>query len=558
MTTSAAVSSILPIFGQQANERSRELLLKTSSNELVFAVVGHVGSGTSEIAKKIENLLQDRSVTGEPFEVHVLKARTVIEDWAKSNGKGVPPPENRNTLSSVETLQDLGDLMRATRTESGHEDHSAVARALVLEIRKRRAESMGVTLGAPVEVDRKRRAFIIDSLRHPEEAHLLRRLYQDAFVLIGVVCEEGKRRSRITKKYIDAGSVKADKFMRRDADSDVKHGQHVGDTFYLSDFFVDNTADQFNGDGSSNNDWDVNDRLSRLIRLLIGKELVRPYIAETAMHLAHSAKLRSACLSRQVGAAIVDSSGVLIATGTNEVPKAGGGVYGESFEDQQEPYEGRCGLMAEPRDRFCRNTREQNQIIEELISDVPELQALSPERKETLIIELKKSRIGQLLEFSRAVHAEMDALLSAAREGVSIVGARMFVTTYPCHYCARHLVTAGIDEVQYIEPYPKSQATNLHPDSIEIEKTANWRPPSEVPINESQNVRKKVLFHPFSGVAPRLYARVFVKDRDLKDKMTGAMSVSEPDWGDSWILMSSSYLQLEAKLTDAKQSGGEA
>jgi deoxycytidylate deaminase len=417
---------------------------------------------------------------------------------------------------------------------------------------------MGIAVGAAIELDRKRRAFIIDSLRHPEEAHLLRRLYQEAFVLVGVVCEESKRRARITKKYIDAGSVKADKFMRRDADSDAKYGQHVGDTFYLSDFFVDNTADRFNHDGSSNDQWDVNDRLSRLIKLLIGNELVRPNIAETAMHLAHSAKLRSACLSRQVGAAIVNKSGVLVATGTNEVPKAGGGVYGESFEDQPEPYEGRCGLMDEPHDRYCRNTKEQNRIIEELISDVPELHRLEPERKVRLAAELRKSRIGQLLEFSRAVHAEMDALLSAAREGVSVVGARMFVTTYPCHYCARHLVTAGIDEVQYIEPYPKSQATNLHPDSIEVEKTAMWSPPSEISLKESQSVRKKVLFHPFSGVAPRLYARVFVKDRDLKDKMTGTMSVSEPDWGDSWILMSKSYIELEAKLTDEKPTKAEA
>jgi tRNA(Arg) A34 adenosine deaminase TadA len=186
------------------------------------------------------------------------------------------------------------------------------------------------------------------------------------------------------------------------------------------------------------------------------------------------------------------------------------------------------------------------------------LHRLEPERKVRLAAELRKSRIGQLLEFSRAVHAEMDALLSAAREGVSVVGARMFVTTYPCHYCARHLVTAGIDEVQYIEPYPKSQATNLHPDSIEVEKTAMWSPPSEISLKESQSVRKKVLFHPFSGVAPRLYARVFVKDRDLKDKMTGTMSVSEPDWGDSWILMSKSYIELEAKLTDEKPTKAEA
>ena len=70
----------------------------------------------------------------------------------------------------------------------------------------------------------------------------------------------------------------------------------------------------------------------------------------------------------------------------------------------------------------------------------------------------------------------MDALLSAGRDGVSTVGARLFVTTFPCHYCARHIVSAGVYEVQYIEPYPKSRALNLHDDSIMTDKGA-WTPP---------------------------------------------------------------------------------
>ena len=217
------------------------------------------------------------------------------------------------------------------------------------------------------------------------------------------------------EKYGDAGTDNAIAFMRRDEDAKEKNGQHVGDTFYLSDFFVDNTADRKNPDGSPNKSWTINDELSRLIKLLIGKELVRPYMSETAMHIAHSAKLRSACLSRQVGAAIIDHTGQLISTGTNEVPKAGGGVYGEQFEDEETTFEGRCALMDDPNDRYCRNTDQQNKIIKELIEEVQELKALSSDRKERLAIELRDTRIGQLLEFSRAVHAEMDARFSLRR-----------------------------------------------------------------------------------------------------------------------------------------------
>lgn len=534
-----------------AEESSKDLMLKTSSNELIFAVVGHVGSGTSYLAKVLANLLQDSTICGTPFSVYPLKARDVIEEWARKRGYEVPPSDATRTLKNVELLQNYGDKMREENTASGSQDYSAVARALLLKIRQARAQSMGLSSSQmPAALDGKRRAYILDSLRHPEEANLLRRLYQDAFIQIGIVCVESKRRERIQKKYTDAGSDSAKAFMERDANAEPPFGQHVGDTFYLSDFFVDNTADQKNSDGSPNRSWIINDELSRLIRLLIGKELVRPNLSETAMHIAHSAKLRSACLSRQVGAAIIDQAGLLAATGTNEAPRAGGGVYGDRFDDDKDDFEGRCGLMEDPSDRYCRNTQQQNVIIDKLINTVDELKNLASDRKDQLRIKLRKSPIGQLLEFSRAVHAEMDAVLSAARDGVSVVGGKMFVTTFPCHYCARHLVAAGIDEVQYIEPYPKSQATDLHPDAIEVEKSPSWIPPSRITGKENPAVRKKVIFRPFSGVAPRLYGRVFAKDRDLKDKITGKMQISDPEWGASWAVMSKSYLELEAKLTN--------
>ena len=97
-----------------------------------------------------------------------------------------------------------------------------------------------------------------------------------------------------------------------------------------------------------------------------------------------------------------------------------------------------------------------------------------------------------------------------------------------------------MDEVQYIEPYPKSQALDLHPDAIQIEGTA-WNPPSQ---NGS-----KVLFRPFSGVAPRFYKKAFFKERDLKDNDSGTMRIGLPEWGQPWSLRQASYIELEAELS---------
>jgi deoxycytidylate deaminase len=151
----------------------------------------------------------------------------------------------------------------------------------------------------------------------------------------------------------------------------------------------------------------------------------------------------------------------VVATGTNEVPRAGGGVYGESVDNSES--DGRCAYRLDTKTgkHICRNTDRQNEIIEELLEKIPELAGVTSERKKLLHGEVRRTRVGGLFEFSRAVHAEMDALLSAARKGVSTIGCRLFVTTFPCHYCARHIVSAGVDEVQFIEPYPKSLAIRV-------------------------------------------------------------------------------------------------
>jgi deoxycytidylate deaminase len=530
-----------PILSSQpSGQDSRQILLDSASNELVFGVVGHAGSGTTEIAQHLKHLLETTKINSKVFDVELIKARHLIKDWAVK--EGLPFPVT-GPLAQSTMLQDYGDKMRGAPTKSSSADHAAVAKALILKIRSTRATKVGISAegNAPILPDGNPRAYILDSIRHSAEVQLLRHVYKHAFILIGVVCEEERRIQRLEEKFIDGDRKAVIAFMNRDADdAKDKHGQHVADAFQLADYYLDNTAQRKTENPDP--DWDVVEELSRLLKILTHSELMRPKIGETAMHHAYSAKLRSACLSRQVGAAVVDNQGNVVATGTNEVPKAGGGVYGEAFENR---FDFRCAMFADPTNRVCRNTREQNEIIDELFEKIAELKAVGLPRKDELIKELRKTRIGGLVEFSRAVHAEMDALLSAARQGISLVGTRMFVTTFPCHYCARHIVAAGVDEVQFVEPYPKSKALSLHEDAIAVE-FSGWKAPSQG--------GQKVLFRPFSGVAPQLYRAAFMKDRDLKNNSTGEMTMNTPDWGTPFQLPKISYVDLEAALLDEDSS----
>ncbi len=49
----------------------------------------------------------------------------------------------------------------------------------------------------------------------------------------------------------------------------------------------------------------------------------------------------------------------------------------------------------------------------------------------------------------RTTHAEMNALLFAARHGIATEGAEMFITHHPCLTCAKGVITAGITRVVY-------------------------------------------------------------------------------------------------------------
>ena len=196
-----------------------------------------------------------------------------------------------------------------------------------------------------------------------------------------------------------------------------------------------------------------------MVELLFGCPTHTPTFDEFAMFLAFSAALRSADLSRQVGAVVACDSQI-IGTGANDSPRAGGGLYWPTRNEKGE-------FQDEARGRDYKrggdsNREEQVRIINDIVSRAEEFDL----DKQTVRDLLERSRIRDLTEFGRVVHAEMEAILSCGRRGISTVGAEIFCTTFPCHNCAKHIIDAGITRVVYIEPYAKSKALEFHDDSI--------------------------------------------------------------------------------------------
>ena len=59
------------------------------------------------------------------------------------------------------------------------------------------------------------------------------------------------------------------------------------------------------------------------------------------------------------------------------------------------------------------------------------------------------------------IHAEMNAIIWAARQGISIAGATIYVTLEPCSECSKNLIASGIKRIVYAKPYE-----HTHSDSI--------------------------------------------------------------------------------------------
>ncbi len=246
--------------------------------------------------------------------------------------------------------------------------------------------------------------------------------------------------------------------------------------------------------------------IGRFIDLVFANPFETPNADEMGMYFARAAALRSADLSRQVGAVIMGEPGQVLGIGCNEVPKPGGGHYWPGDEKDLRDFV----LGYDP------NTKIKIEMVAEIFhilqangwlskgktgTEIDELVSSAIKGQEDAI--LKDSQITNVIEFGRIVHAEMSAITEAARRGSRLEGATLYCTTFPCHICARHIISSGIARVVYIEPYPKSMAQRLYPEAI---------------ITDGRNSPgREVRFDPFIGVSPSRYSDLFEMPGRRKD-----------------------------------------
>ncbi|TXL74812.1 hypothetical protein FHP25_15470 [Vineibacter terrae] len=498
--------------------------------EVFIGLVGPVGTDWQTATSCIEQSLAVFDYTTK----HVR-----LSDIIRMYGRGVNLPAGRASEDArLERYMRAGDRLRRTASDS-----SILAQLSIRLIEEHRfSENRHVRPRAwryfkPLS----RGAYVLNSLKHPDEIDFLRRVYGDLFFVVSLYSPRDSRVNRLakiiaqSKQITDPSSCRADaeRLIEMDASAgDNEYGQSVRNAFPKADVFVEVS------DAAS-----TYRQLNRFFEVIFGHPFHTPTRSEYAMFLARGAALRSADLARQVGAVVMNDMGELIGAGCNDVPMAGGGVVwvddplGADLRDYRIGYDS--------------NAMKKHEILEEIFSALKEEKWLTtnirargvqrlahaalhgPSRRGRSVGMLEGTRVDNVIEYGRIVHAEMNALMEALRKGISVRNTDLYCTTFPCHMCARHIISAGIRRVVYIEPYPKSLVGELYGREVAIE-----------PTFEDASV---VQFVPFIGIAPRRYEQLFSLPR-RKDSLGRAVRW-EPRTGQlrstpvSW-----SYIDNEAEV----------
>jgi deoxycytidylate deaminase len=476
----------------------------SSTPELVVGLVAPIGVDLETVTNTLTELLTEMEYRASLFRLTSLMTE-------------VPTGLSLSSESHIASYRSRIAYANAICANLGEDALAAMAIVAIRESRihiwQKLSEGGGLKLPSDAKAEETpvpSQAYIIRQLKRPEEVRLLRSVYGRQFILVSGYSPQETRLKRIEElerrslvglvSTVDAHKSAFELVAQDARETKEPSGQNVRDAFPLGDVFID-----------ASTKTSCRETLRRFIHLLFGSNEITPTHDEYGMYLAKSASLRSSDLSRQVGAAVFHPSGEVATLGCNEVPKAGGGTYWSGddgdkrdFVQGHDPNEGhKISVLVDILDRLVNGS-----YLSEPLLQIGDAYKICKELlKDSGEKSIKESRIMDLIEFGRIIHAEMSAISDAARKGIPVKNGTMYVTTFPCHLCAKHVVASGIKRLVYLEPYPKSYATELHVDSIEL---------------EGDGKVDKVSFEPFKGVSPQRYRDLFEKG---KRKLTGGAAL---------------------------------
>ncbi len=302
---------------------------------------------------------------------------------------------------------------------------------------------------------------VIDAFRNPFEALYFKERYS-AFYLFSINAQQQHiedRLARDLKMSIDQIKQQDEKENPDDTIDSEEHfvSQNIKACIQKSDVHIAN-----NGMFGNSNYHELYGQIIKYISLIQHPGLITPSLDEKMMQVAHTAKLNSACLSRQVGASITNQYGSLKAVGWNSVADGQTPCLLRSQDELISGTESKAFSAYEKGAKFKKalvdfypSFDDKNEDLKGrnksfCFSEIHNKQIMSDKNQNTDLCKCDKNQVH-----TRSLHAEENAFLQISKYGgEGIKDGILYSTASPCELCSKKAYQLGIKKIVYIDPYP--------------------------------------------------------------------------------------------------------
>lgn len=344
---------------------------------------------------------------------------------------------------------------------------------------------------------------VIDTFRNPFEALYFRERYS-AFYLMALNTNDSTRKNRLQAQY-DLSDSQINEIDSKESNKEKTEfsefvSQNIQKCYDIADIHVSNP--QLGGDDFTYLTWQI----VKFIALIMHPGIIMPTSEERSMQFAHTAKLNSGCLSRQVGACITNNSFSVKAIGWNTPPE------GQAPCTLRNVYD----LLSHKDDSAFSKYENNNSKFRALVKDIYNSELTKTNRKNLngrnvcyCFKDIKNEIDEQKNQVhTRALHAEENAFLQIVKYGgQGILGGKLFTTSSPCELCSKKAYQLGIKEIFYIDPYP-----GISEDHI---------------INAGIKMPKLTMF---SGAIGRAYHQLYEPIMPIKDELKLILKIESNDY----------------------------
>jgi len=364
--------------------------------------------------------------------------------------------KRKSSELSIEVLQEIGDLVR-----SGI-DIFQLPQYVNLFIKSYRSRAK----------EKKKPCYIvIDSLKNPFEIVFFKERYSAYYTFSihatnEVIYDRFSQQEDIDIKSIHKKEINQDDSNKqKDSLSSKKdfNSQNIIECIQRSDIYIDNNQDKKDT---------LYKQIFKYLSLIVHPGLITPSKDEMIMQLALNAKFNSGCISRQVGAVVLNKYDSVRAVGWNEVPEG------------QTP----CVLRSHSEllnnstlldySHYEKTTIRKDHKFKYIFHDKKNIPQYRASNKLGLNDSFCFKQVQNDIDgnknqvYTRSLHAEENAFLQASKYGnTEIIGGQLFTTASPCFLCAKKAYQLGMKRIIYIEAYPdisKEQVFDIGKNKIEM------------------------------------------------------------------------------------------